>query len=337
MSLGDQLFAEGLRVGIQREISDHRKLRRIAIRAIAEGWGKILSPGQVKLDDPACDDPCRFTLYNRGARELVTGRRIRPLEVHGAGRCRRCEPCREQRSRMWTARAIDECNRWDRTVFGTFTLSPENHVLMANRARRRLWPEKDFDGLEPSKQFEERAREVGAEVSKWLDRVRHGRDGHTSTPIRYLLVAEAHDSERTSVEMRGLPHFHMLLHDVSGTAIKGSPSAALLDGQKLSCDVEAGEWERRNVPDGKGGWRPAVFVRDEAFIRKNWTLGFTKWQWAEDARAAYYVCKYVSKSILGVRVRASRKYGRLGNSSGISRTDISDDLLKAPLVTSPEV
>lgn len=305
--------------GLQRLVADHRKLRRIASKAIAEGYGRTLALGHVKLNDPDCDDPCRFTLYNRGGRDLVTGARIRPLSVHGAGRCRKCDACKKQRSRMWTARAIDECNRW-RTAFGTFTLSPENHLLLDNRARARLWPEKDFDRLRPDEQFSERAREFGAEVTNWLDRIRHGRDGHTPTKIRYLLVAEAHDSERTSDGMRGLPHFHMLLHEVvAGTAIKGSPPAAILDGAKTSCDVEAGEWERRNVPDGKGGWRPAVFVRDEAFIRKNWTLGFTKWQWAEDARAAYYVCKYVSKSMFNVRVRASKHYGRLGNSSAIDQ------------------
>lgn len=309
-------FASG-GVGIQRLVSDHRKLRRIAVKAIAEGYGRTIGLGHVKLDDPDCDDPCRFTLYNRGALELVSGRRIRPLSVHGAGRCRRCDRCKEQRSRMWTARGIDECNRW-RTVFGTFTLSMENHLMLDNRIRARLWPEKDFDRLDAVEQFSERYAEFGAEVTKWLDVVRHGRDGHTHTPIRYLLVAEAHDSERTSEELRGRPHFHMLLHEVvAGTAIKGSPAAALDDGQSLSCDVAAGEWERRNVPDGKGGWRPAVFVRDEAFIRKNWTLGFTKWQWAEDARAAYYVCKYVPKAMKGTRVRCSRKYGRLGNASAL--------------------
>lgn len=224
---------------------------------------------------------------------------------------------------MWTARAIDECNRWPVTVFGTFTLSPANHDLLDNRARVRLRSKDvDFDKLDAQSMLTERVREFGAEVTNWVKRIRQGHDGHTKTLYRYLLVAEVHDSDQTSEVIRGRPHYHILLHQmVAGSGIKGSPAEAIANGgDRLSCWVPAGEWEQRMVRGKDGVWRPHAFVRDEAFIRKNWTLGYTKFQWAEDARAAYYVCKYVSKTLIGTRVRCSVKYGRLSNLPGsISR------------------
>lgn len=255
-----------------------------------------------------CENPFGFTLWSRGGISLETGRRIAPVTVTGQSRCRKCEPCKLRKSRMWQARAIDEWSRWPVTVFGTFTLSMSNHLLLDVRAREYLREQgKNFDLISDQERFSARAREFGREVTKWLKRVRNGPDGK-GLSLRFLLVAEVHDSESTSDGMRGRPHFHMLLHDRTGSAFKGSPRIALENEGD-------GDWEVRKIRvkslDGELGWRPAVFLRDEAFIRKNWTLGFTKFQWAEDHKSAYYVCKYLSKSILSTRVRCSGKYGRL--------------------------
>lgn len=287
----------------------------MARNAVAEGYGTIVRPGLVVLDElHNCVQPYRWSQYSRGGRDFVTGERYPPIQVSGSSRCRKCAFCDKAKSNMWTARAIDEFHKSARTLFGDFTTSPAVDDMLDNRTRVRLRSEgRDFDKLSAQERFAEQVREFGAEVTKWLDRVRHGRDGHTPTKIRYLLVAEVHDSDRTSEVKRGRPHFHILIHEmVAGSAVKGSPLAAISDGgDRLSCLVAAGEWEQRMIQHKDGVWRPHAFVRDEAFIRKNWTLGHTKFQWAEDARGAYYVCKYISKSLFRVRPRASKKYGRL--------------------------
>lgn len=304
---------------MQRKFYDVRKLARIASHAIAEGYGEQISLGVVKLVDPDCDEPHRYTMYSRGGLSY-DGVRIRPLTIHGAGRCRKCPPCKKGKSKMWMARAIDEYHRWPVTVFGTFTLSPANHDLLDNRARVRLREKdgSDFDALSSEARLTERVREFGAEVTNWIKRIRSGRDGHTAVQVRYLLVAEVHDSEQTSEFMRGRPHYHILLHEVvAGSAIKGDPRAAMTQGSsRLMCDIAAGEWEQRMVREKDGVWRPHAFVRDEAFIRKNWTLGFTKFEWASSHKSAYYVCKYVAKTLIGTRVRCSNQYGRLPNLPG---------------------
>lgn len=254
-----------------------------------------------------CEQPTGFTLFSRGA-ITFEGERIRPLTVTGQGRCRKCRSCRKRKSLFWAARAVDEFQRWPVSVMGTFTLGPEQHLLLDNRARVSLRERgRDFDLISDQDRFSARCTEFGKEVAAWLKRVRQGRDGETPTRIRYLLIAEAHDSEVTSAELRGRPHFHMLLHDeVAGAAIQGNPATAIVNGRD-------GEWEMRKVFQKGIGWRPAAFVCDEAFIRKNWTLGFTKFRWAEDARSCYYVCKYITKGELTARVRSSIRYGRLGD------------------------
>ena len=143
---------------------------------------------------------------------------------------------------------------------GTFTLSVDNHLELDNRARRRLWAGRsDFDRLTVSEQFAERAKEFGDEVTRWLKRVRKGDADHVKPQIRYLLVAERHDSALTSDYLRDRPHYHILIHEVElGRLVLGDPSVAIADGRD-------GEWEKRMVKS-KTGWKPAAFVSDEAFI-----------------------------------------------------------------------
>jgi len=279
---------------------DAARLRRIARKAVAEGYGKLLKLGHVHLYMAMdCEAPYRFTLWSRGGLDIYTGTRIRPITVTGESRCRKCDPCRKRRSMHWAARAIDEYKRWPVTVFGTLTASPEQHALLDIRARQLVARKgNDFDLITDQERFIARARVFGAEVTKWLKRVRIGRDGRSIIPIRYLLVAEVHDSEKTSAGMRFRPHFHIMLHDVAGAAVKGSPLEAFASG-------EDGEWVR--VRDRSSG-RFHVYVADQAFMREQWTLGFSKFQFAEDQKAAFYVCKYISKS-LATRVRASQGYG----------------------------
>lgn len=301
---------------------DVYRLARIASRAVQGGYGVVKRRGWVHMDlTMGCVQPFGFTLYSGGALRLEGGR-IPPLMVTAQSRCRKCGPCRKRKSMYWAGRARTEIQLAPRSVFGTLTMSIDNHEMIDGRARRAARERGlDFECMSSAERFQERAREFGAEVTKWLDRIRHGRDGHTSIPFRYLLVAEVHDSEKTSTEMRGRPHYHILLHEkCAGALVQGSPFAALeepvVPGQ---CSISAGEWEKRRVKERKV-WKDAAFVRDEAFIRQQWPYGHSMFRFADGPNSAYYVCKYISEEMAS-RVRASRGYGVFPKTPGAPPKD----------------
>lgn len=120
-------------------------------------------------------------------------------------RCRRCTPCLRARQFAWSQRAKFELGNASRTWFGTLTLTPDQHYLAELRARRELRRQSvDFDKLAPAEQFKARHRAIAPELTKWLKRIRK----ESGASLRYLLVAEAHES--------GLPHYHTLVHERSG-------------------------------------------------------------------------------------------------------------------------
>lgn len=290
---------------------DIARLERVLVAALHDGYAEHIGVRAYRLKLAMdCENPYRFELYSRGS--IRAGRRVRPLTLHGESRCRKCGPCAVRRSRMWAARAIYEWEKWPLTLFGTFTMSPQEHYEVDCKARLLMAAKHEsFDRASDAEKFRYRATVFGHEVSNWIKRIRSGRDGHTFIPIRYLLVAEAHESVKTSAEMWMRPHYHMLLHSMElGTLVKGSPHACIEAGpQKLRCDVASGEWECRNVWfDREQRWLPKAFLRDESFAKSQWSLGHTKWQWADTPDTAFYVCKYLTKS-MHQRVRASVHYG----------------------------
>lgn len=236
---------------------------------------------------------------------------------------------------FWTGRAITEVQQSARTLLGTFTMSPDEHYLLDARAQVRVWNDGkgiDFSKLSPAEIFSERARQFGIELQKWLKRVRKGDANHVKPAIRYLLICEEHNSAETSVEMRGRPHFHILLHEgIAGTAVIGNPVVAIEHGSD-------GEYERRMYKT-RHGWKPGAFAKDDAFIRSQWEFGFTKFQFAETVNAAVYPCKYLTKAIMA-RVRASYRYGlredgtsqaqRPGGKVRLDRSNVKDDPDKRP-------
>jgi len=253
-----------------------------------------------------CVDPYAFELFARSRK--IVGRVV--YTVTALARCRKCEPCNRRKSMFWTGRAITEYHRAARTWFGTLTLSPQEHYVIDARAQARLGRSGvNWQQLSAKEQFAERAQEIGAEATKFIKRLRFGNKAVSEAgpciphkpAIRYLLVAEMHDSARTSDEMRGRPHFHMLINEQeAGALVVGNPLTALFRGRSL--EMERRMYETRN------GWKPGVFAADNSFLRRNWTLGHTKFQLAESPQSAGYVCKYTAKA-LSVRVRASQGYG----------------------------
>jgi len=256
---------------------------------------------------PRCEAPYHFEVF-ASVSERVSGKRD-PIFVYGSGRCRKCDQCRKARSQMWQIRAMNEYARWPVTVFGTVTMSPEAHYALDARIIQgtrgpdggyKRYPV-NINELSATELFIARVGVMGDDVQRLLKRLRKG-DAFHRPQFRYLLVAEAHDSDRTNSAMRGRPHFHILLHEVKqGSLIIGNPVEAFAHG-------ESGEWKRFKYKGADNVYRDGVFVNDASFLRSQWDVGFTKFQFAENARAAGYLCKYLSKNT-DVRIRASVGYG----------------------------
>lgn len=291
------------------------QLEHVVAKALLGGYGRMV-PFRGDLDGVefrrAAELHCQAGCLQPVGRELfardssVRGRTVEPLRVMVFMRCRRCEECRRAMQSLWMARAADEFHRWPRTLMGTVTMSPVHHLELDTRARMRLWSQAvDFESLPEDEKFKERAHEFYLAVRLWMAKLRKGDGRHAHPRFRYLLVAERHDSEQTSPEMRQRPHFHLVLHECDvGRLVYGDPAAA--------CEMEqrSGEWEHR-FRKVRGVWRKFAFVSDDAFLRQKWTLGHTVFEWAETEQAAVYVCKYLTKA-WDSRIKASKLYGNLG-------------------------
>lgn len=256
--------------------------------------------------EPNCEQPFRWVAYGSRS-EYARGSR-NPIFVYGSGRCRKCAPCKKARSQMWQIRAMHEFERWPVTLFGTVTMSMDMHYELDARiiqGTRRpdgsfKRPPVNIDELSTTELFNARVGVFGDEMQRYLKRIRKGDKFHRPS-VRYLLVAESHDSERTNMALRGRPHFHLLLHEtVPGSLVLGNPRDAFIEG-------ESGEYRLSSYRAGNV-WRKGVFVWDDAFLRTQWHFGHTKFQFAENAKAASYLCKYLTKAA-DARVRASAGYG----------------------------
>lgn len=185
------------------------------------------------------------------------------------------------RSSHWAHRAETEFEAAQATWLGTLTLSPFHHAVIDARVARRAQQRGSAWLTDWTKQevFRARAGEIGKEVSKYLKRIRKAGRG----PFRYMLVAEAHDSARTSEEMRGRPHYHLLLHE-----------------GHLGALVRPEEYHLTS--------NGVIRVDDKSPLRTQWEFGFTQIEQCRDSQSASYLCKYLSKAMLW-RVRASLRYG----------------------------
>ena len=216
--LWSEFFAEGEDLNIHSQVTP-RPIRRevplehayrLAADALAQG-GVRTSRGSVTWDlSGNCAAGVHTEVYARPSsgkigrgRDLVV---IRPKEGHPmfvdiVTRCRKCDQCRRHKARLWRARATAEWHCAARTWFGTLTANPTAQYIWAARARARVGMP-TWDGMPEERQFAETASEAGRDITLWLKRIRK----ESGARLRYLLVVEAHRS--------GLPHFHMLLHEV---------------------------------------------------------------------------------------------------------------------------
>nr|QXN72828.1 MAG: replication initiator protein [Microvirus sp.] len=119
-------------------------------------------------------------------------------------RCRGCERCRHARRAMWFHRALAETMSAKRSWFGTLTLRPEEQYRFKCLALGR---NPCLEELDERQQLTLINVGIYREIQKYLKRLRKD----SGAKFRYLLVCEAHKS--------GLPHYHILLHEVTDTPV----------------------------------------------------------------------------------------------------------------------
>lgn len=271
------------------------RLEEVARNALLGGYGQLLTtsefdkaaPGKVRrvvvlTNKHNCERPYVYELHGRYS--ATHGKKVLPLMVRGTARCRKCEACMNYRAWQWRERGQAEFRSHLVTLFGTFTMSPEQHYLLDARIASGACgrQSRDLRDLSAQELFAARVQAFGDELTKYVKVIREGRCGERPH-LRYLLVAETHDSDKTSEVMRGRPHYHVMLH---------TNTPHLL--------VREDEW----LTDRKG----RIHVRESAWLRSSWTFGFTTFERAQNEKAVWYVCKYISKA-MDARVRASQSYG----------------------------
>lgn len=230
---------------------------------------KALSQGAIRKSQSAiywdisgvCQDPWLTTYWGRppadeGVKRVLIGPgKAHTMYVDIETPCHKCEACLKHRAQLWTARATQEIKDSVRTWYGTLTLSPDAWMKALLRARARESAQGvDYEALPADERWALWVAQIQPEMTKYLKRVRMEgirKAGFADTPgvkpYRYLLVTEAHQS--------GVPHFHMLVHEVYPDI---PVRKATLDGQyKLG------------------------LVR--------------QWRLVSDTYPAHYVCKYLSK------------------------------------------
>lgn len=196
---------------------DVETIQRLLLDASSSESFERISPRSGVWDiSRGCEKPIPVTHHSR-ATGLV---KRRGLRIHGAQivlltPCRNeCPTCLRRHGWLWSQRAKAETDACPgRTWFVTLTTTPQKDFWIDSVASMSV----DNFGLLPHRQkFAMRAKVLGAEVTKYLKRVRK----NTGVPIRYLLVCEIHDSAETSPEKRFRPHMHLLVHESAGQPIR---------------------------------------------------------------------------------------------------------------------
>lgn len=208
-----------------------------------------------------CDNPVPVTKVARAtglAKNLrEPGHRPVMIEMIYMTPCRRCQHCLRREAAKWRYRATNEIQAATRTWFGTLTCTPERHhaVDIVCSTRKR-----DFWLQSPDKKFAEQAKVVGKEVTDFLKRVRK----NSGQRFRYLLVAERHQSDRTSEEMYGRPHFHILLHEYEAMPVRKS---VLEDAWKWGFS----SWK---LTDSGGAFYVAKYISKAMDVRTRASIGY---------------------------------------------------------------
>lgn len=183
-------------------------LFRLQARALEGGathrqWGDgRQSPHSLRWNVAGkCENPVTVEQVSRPDKDRKhKASKMRMVEM--TVKCRKCPRCLRERAWLWMYRAKNELAASQRTWFITLTFNPTVQMQALNECRMALIRNGlDFDALSVSQQFSERHQVLGKVVTLFLKRLRK----QSNASVRYMLVAEAHES--------GAPHYHMLLHD----------------------------------------------------------------------------------------------------------------------------
>lgn len=195
---------------------------------------------------------------------------------------------------FWQGRAVSEWTAAKRSLFGTLTLHPDFDYEIDARARFDLQKRGvDFDQLDQGELFRVRVKYGGKYVTDWLKRLREGCAGRKKPLFRYLIVAEQHNSAKTSEQKRGRPHWHVILHETSSEALLVLPHEWAVDKNGQAITDQYGN----------------ALVHDRAFLKAQWKQGHSKFAHCATPKAASYCCKYLTKEDAQARIRASGQYG----------------------------
>lgn len=193
------------------QILDYQEVCTLCATALAAGARRI-SRTTIEWDvSNGCSAPIVMEFTGRPAAE--DGEKyvdIRPGKSHTLVlwmwvACRKCDRCMRRRRRLWTLRAAQEITMSQRTWFVTLTLRPTQRYVCECIATKRdiLYGERTQD-----EQDRARFAVIVEEIQRFLKRIRK----NSKAKLRYMLVQELHKS--------GEPHYHLLIHEVSGTLTK---------------------------------------------------------------------------------------------------------------------
>lgn len=256
--------------------------KAIARKALERG-AVLATPTTVAWDvSSSCSDP-RSVEFESRVDPKRDGFWEKPIHTAMQVRCRRCPACLRARAALWRRRAVGEINTAQRTWFGTLTLSEAEQVKALYRAQVGA-SRRGVAWHEPVKRW---SGEDDISYVRRCELERFGRVVRSIAPevTKWLKrVRKESDAKLrfllvAEAHKSGRPHFHILVHEAYGS----SPI-------------------RKRTLDSQ------------------WKLGFSQFRLvAEGDKAAAYVCKYLTKSVLA-RVRASIAYGR--HLSGNERSEV---------------
>ena len=199
------------------QYSDHAEVATLIRTALAAG-GRMVSRTICEwYVSNNCSSPVLMQRVGRPAAEdgekdvrIAAGTKT-TLRLDMWVACRKCTACLRRRRRVWTMRAAAEITQAQRTWFVTLTLQPSRLYLCEVVAKTRdiLYDEREQDVRD-----RERFAVIVEEIQRFFKRIRK----NSKAKLRYLVVQELHKS--------GEPHYHALIHEVSGTLTKATLQSA---------------------------------------------------------------------------------------------------------------
>lgn len=189
------------------------RFNTIVWRALQEG-GRKKGPISFEWDAAAgCEQPVERTYKSRrtnlyGFVDAVEGQHpTRWLDMKVP--CRKCGACLRRKAAHWRLRMIEELRIADdagaRTWRGTLTLNP-HHRALALMIQRKRHSVSEIAAMSPEHRTASLANGFQPYVTRFLKRVR----SQAGVGLRYISVTEPHKD--------GVPHWHLLVHEVASDA-----------------------------------------------------------------------------------------------------------------------